>query len=90
MDQIESGLRPDVILSDIEMPNMNGFEFVEKLRASAQTKDIPVIMITSRTGDKHRQFADTIGVNHYLGKPYSEAELMFLLEEYTDIGQATA
>ncbi len=74
--------RPDVILSDVEMPRMDGFDFVRNLRADEKLRDIPVIMITSRTADKHRNYALEIGANHYLGKPYDEDTLLGLLNGY--------
>ena len=67
---------PDVMLLDIEMPRMDGFELATHVRNDARLKHVPIIMITSRTGDKHRQRATEIGVNHYLGKPFQEAELL--------------
>ncbi|MDQ7072341.1 MAG: response regulator [Gammaproteobacteria bacterium] len=67
---------PDIILLDIEMPRMDGFEFATLVRNIDQYKSLPIIMITSRTGDKHRERALNIGVNAYLGKPYQEIELM--------------
>jgi chemosensory pili system protein ChpA (sensor histidine kinase/response regulator) len=73
---------PDVILSDIEMPRMDGFDLVRNLRADARLSRLPVIMITSRTADKHRNYALEIGANHYLGKPYDEAELLGLVAGY--------
>lgn len=76
---------PDVILSDIEMPRMDGFDLVRNIRADDRLKDVPVIMITSRMADKHRQYAEKIGANHYLGKPYEEEELLGLLKEYTAV-----
>ncbi|ENO89407.1 Hpt domain-containing protein [Thauera linaloolentis] len=74
---------PDVVLSDIEMPRMDGFDLVRNLRADARTRAVPVIMITSRLADKHRRYAEEIGANHYLGKPYQEEELLALLAGYT-------
>jgi chemosensory pili system protein ChpA (sensor histidine kinase/response regulator) len=68
--------RPDLVLLDIEMPRMDGYEVATHMRADPRLKDVPIIMITSRTGDKHRQRAMDIGVNRYLGKPYQENELM--------------
>jgi chemosensory pili system protein ChpA (sensor histidine kinase/response regulator) len=68
--------RPSVILSDIEMPRMDGFEFVRRLRADPQLADLPVIMITSRIAKKHRDLARDLGVRHYLGKPYGDEELL--------------
>ncbi|MDR3159672.1 MAG: Hpt domain-containing protein [Zoogloeaceae bacterium] len=76
-------LVPDVILSDIEMPRMDGFDLVRNIRADHRLDKVPVIMITSRTADKHRSLAMDIGANHYLGKPYDEAELLRLLAGYT-------
>lgn len=76
-------LMPDVILSDIEMPRMDGFDFVRNVRSDHRLDKVPVIMITSRTADKHRNLAMEIGANQYLGKPYNEAELLKLLSDYT-------
>lgn len=81
LDQLEEGL-PDVILSDIEMPRMDGFEFVRNLRADERTREVPVFMITSRLADKHREYAEKLGANEYLGKPYDEEELLRLLQRY--------
>jgi len=68
--------RPDVMLLDIEMPRMDGFELARHMRSTEGLKDIPIIMITSRTGDKHRRHAQELGVRRYLGKPYQESELL--------------
>ncbi|WP_455198528.1 Hpt domain-containing protein [Kaarinaea lacus] len=67
---------PDVMLLDVEMPRMDGFELATTMRNDPRLKDIPIIMITSRTGDKHRQRALDIGVNMYMGKPYQEHDLI--------------
>ena len=67
---------PDVMLVDIEMPRMDGFDLTRNVRADSRLKQIPIIMITSRTADKHRAYAKEIGVNVYLGKPYQEEELL--------------
>jgi chemosensory pili system protein ChpA (sensor histidine kinase/response regulator) len=76
---------PDIMLLDIEMPRMDGFELATHVRNEPRLRDIPIIMITSRTGDKHRQRAMQIGVNRYLGKPFQETDLLeniqALLEE---------
>jgi chemosensory pili system protein ChpA (sensor histidine kinase/response regulator) len=68
--------KPDLMLLDIEMPRMDGFELATYIRNDERLKDLPIIMITSRTGAKHKQKAMDIGVNQYLGKPYQEEELM--------------
>jgi len=67
---------PDVMLLDVEMPRMDGFELAINMRNDERLKDIPIIMITSRTGQKHRDRAMNIGVNMYMGKPYNESELL--------------
>jgi chemosensory pili system protein ChpA (sensor histidine kinase/response regulator) len=67
---------PDVILLDIEMPRMDGYEVAAHVRNDTRLKDVPIIMITSRVGEKHRARAIELGVDDYLGKPYQEAELL--------------
>jgi chemosensory pili system protein ChpA (sensor histidine kinase/response regulator) len=74
---------PTVVLSDIEMPRMDGFDLVRNIRGDARLSSLPVIMITSRIAEKHREHARELGVNHYLGKPYSEDELLGLVAHYT-------
>jgi chemosensory pili system protein ChpA (sensor histidine kinase/response regulator) len=74
--------RPAVVLSDIEMPRMDGFDLVRNIRADSRLANLPVIMITSRIAQKHRDYAVELGVNHYLGKPYSEEELLALIGRY--------
>jgi chemosensory pili system protein ChpA (sensor histidine kinase/response regulator) len=68
--------RPDVILLDIEMPRMDGYEFASHVRNDERYSNVPIIMITSRVGDKHRARAIELGVNDYLGKPYQDAQLL--------------
>lgn len=67
---------PDIMLLDIEMPRMDGFELATHMRNEPRLKAIPIIMITSRTGDKHRRHAEEIGVERYLGKPFQEHDLL--------------
>ena len=71
---------PDVVLLDIEMPRMDGYELATQIRADARLRDVPIVMITSRVGDKHRAKAIEIGVNDYLGKPYQESQLLDAIE----------
>ena len=68
--------KPDLIMLDIEMPRMDGFEFAAHVRQNSDVPDVPIVMVTSRTGDKHRERAGQIGVQGYLGKPYREDILM--------------
>ncbi len=71
---------PDVILLDIEMPRMDGYEVASHVRNDPRLKDIPIVMITSRVGEKHRARAIELGVNEYLGKPYQEGQLLQAIE----------
>jgi chemosensory pili system protein ChpA (sensor histidine kinase/response regulator) len=75
-------VKPDVMLVDIEMPKMDGYDLTRNVRGTRATADIPIIMITSRTAEKHRSMAFELGVNEYLGKPYQEEELVRLLKQY--------
>ncbi len=77
---------PDVILLDIEMPRMDGFEFAKTIKGDARFASIPIIMITSRTAEKHRNRAAELGVDMFLGKPYQEDELLKHLREMTGVG----
>ena len=74
--------RPTLVLSDIEMPRMDGFDLARNIRGDAVLRDLPIIMITSRIAQKHRDHAMELGVNHYLGKPYSDEELLSLVKHY--------
>ncbi|WP_029045757.1 Hpt domain-containing protein [Cupriavidus sp. amp6] len=71
---------PDAMLVDIEMPNMDGFDLTRNVRSDSRTAHMPLVMITSRTADKHRRYAEEIGVNVYLGKPYNEDQLLATLQ----------
>lgn len=77
---------PCMVLSDIEMPHMDGFDLVRQIRANERLQHLPLVMITSRIADKHREHALSLGANHYLGKPYRDEELMRLVHHYA--GQA--
>jgi chemosensory pili system protein ChpA (sensor histidine kinase/response regulator) len=82
--------RPTVVLSDIEMPRMDGFDLARNIRGDAALRDLPIIMITSRIAEKHREHAMELGVNNYLGKPYSDEELLGLLKHYVEKATALA
>lgn len=73
---------PDVMLVDIEMPRMDGYDLTRNIRSDERYHNIPIIMITSRTADKHKGFALELGVNVYLGKPYQESELLAHLAQF--------
>jgi chemosensory pili system protein ChpA (sensor histidine kinase/response regulator) len=79
---------PDLVLLDIEMPRMDGYELATYMRNDSRLKAVPIIMITSRTGEKHRQRAFEIGVDRYLGKPYQEADLLRNVEETLRLSRA--
>ena len=79
--------KPAVVLSDIEMPRMDGFDLARNIRGDVRLRDLPIIMITSRIAEKHREHAKELGVDHYLGKPYSEDELMGLVRSYCPLPQ---
>ena len=77
---------PDVMLVDIEMPRMDGFDLTRNVRSDERTRHIPIIMITSRTATKHRNYALELGVNEYLGKPYQEDQLIGLIAGFVEKG----
>lgn len=83
MERLAGDELPALVLSDIEMPRMDGFDLVRNMRADARLAGLPVVMITSRIAQKHRDYAEQLGVNHYLGKPYDEEQLLGLIAGYT-------
>jgi chemosensory pili system protein ChpA (sensor histidine kinase/response regulator) len=74
--------RPAVVLSDIEMPRMDGMELIRQIRRDPKLADLPVIVITSRIAQKHRDHAMALGANHYMGKPYEDRDLLSLVQSY--------
>ena len=84
--EILAQVKPDLMLLDIEMPRMDGFEVARVVRSSKEFSELPIIMISSRTGEKHQQRARDLGVNEFLGKPYQEDQLLNLLDELLDFG----
>ncbi len=82
LEQVRGAL-PDAILLDIEMPRMDGFELTRVLHSDPRTRGIPIVMVTSRTAEKHRQYALDLGVRVYLGKPYSERDLLAHIAQCT-------
>jgi chemosensory pili system protein ChpA (sensor histidine kinase/response regulator) len=81
---------PDLILLDIEMPRMDGFEFTKTIKADPKHAHVPIIMITSRTADKHRARARELGIDLYLGKPFQEEELLRNMREMLGIAVTPA
>ena len=77
--------KPDLMLLDIEMPRMDGFEVATQVKNSSELKDLPIIIISSRTGDKHQTRAFELGVNRFLGKPFQEKELLEQINQLLDI-----
>ena len=86
IEQLEN-VKPDLMLLDIEMPRMDGFEVTNLVRHHDVHQDLPIIMITSRTGEKHRERAFSLGVTHYMGKPFQEAELLSNVENFLEASQ---
>ncbi|MES2071902.1 MAG: Hpt domain-containing protein [Pseudomonadota bacterium] len=86
LEQLQS-ITPDVMLVDIEMPRMDGFDLTRNVRSDARTTHIPIIMITSRTADKHKNYAYELGVNEYFGKPYREDDLLAAITRF--VGEKT-
>ena len=86
IEQLEN-VKPDLMLLDIEMPRMDGFEVTNLVRHHEVHQDLPIIMITSRTGEKHRERAFSLGVTHYMGKPFQEAELLSNVENLLEASQ---
>ena len=80
VEQLES-IKPDLMLLDIEMPRMDGFEVTNLVRHHEVHHQLPIIMITSRTGEKHRERAFSLGVSGYMGKPFQEAELLANIQQ---------
>lgn len=83
LEQLQS-ITPDVMLVDIEMPRMDGFDLTRNVRSDSRTHHIPIIMITSRTADKHRNYAAELGVNEYFGKPYREDDLLAAINGFVN------
>lgn len=80
-EKLADGLPVQGVICDIEMPRLDGYGFLDKINSSAKTKNIPVIMLTSRSSNKHRQLAMQLGARAYFSKPYNEQELLRTLEE---------
>jgi chemosensory pili system protein ChpA (sensor histidine kinase/response regulator) len=88
LELLEQGAPPDVVLLDIEMPRMDGYELTAALRARPALKGVPVVMLTSRAGEKHRRKAFDLGATDYLVKPYAEEALLEVVRRV--VGEARA
>ncbi len=83
IELLQQNSQVELIVSDLEMPNLNGFEFLNQLRQNPDLAGIPVVMLTSRSNDKHRQLATHLGAAAYMTKPYIEQEFLAVLKEIT-------
>jgi chemosensory pili system protein ChpA (sensor histidine kinase/response regulator) len=83
LEQLQN-VTPDILLVDIEMPRMDGFDLTRNVRSDSRLRAIPIIMITSRSASKHRNYAMELGVNEYYGKPFQEEALLKSIEGYVE------
>ncbi|HEY9627139.1 MAG TPA: response regulator [Coleofasciculaceae cyanobacterium] len=88
LDKLSAGLQVQVVICDIEMPRLDGYGFLAKIKASPPLEHIPIAMLTSRSGDKHRQLAMSLGASAYFSKPYNEQMLLQTLESLVELEAA--
>ena len=81
LDKLQNGLRVQAVICDIEMPRVDGYGFLGRIKSNNNFKDLPIAMLTSRSSDKHRQLAIQLGARAYFSKPYNEQELLKTLDE---------
>ncbi|MEL6457191.1 MAG: hybrid sensor histidine kinase/response regulator [Cyanobacteria bacterium J06621_15] len=81
LEKLQHHPEVDLVISDLEMPRMNGFELLSNLRQDANLANVPVVVLTSRSAEKHRQLAEALGANAYLTKPYLEHEFLSQVEQ---------
>ncbi|MBW4501408.1 MAG: hybrid sensor histidine kinase/response regulator [Scytonema hyalinum WJT4-NPBG1] len=81
LDKLQNGLRVQAVICDIEMPRVDGYGFLGRIKSNNDFKDLPIAMLTSRSSDKHRQLAIQLGARAYFSKPYNEQELLKTLDE---------
>lgn len=82
LDKLQHNPDVDLVISDLEMPRMNGFELLSNIRQNTNLASVPVVVLTSRSAEKHRQLAEALGANAYLTKPYLEHEFLSKVEEF--------
>jgi chemosensory pili system protein ChpA (sensor histidine kinase/response regulator) len=85
LERLEDGLTVQAVVCDIEMPRLDGFGFLAKVKANSQVAHVPIVMLTSRSGDKHRKLAGSLGATAYFSKPYNEQELLQTLERIVTV-----
>ncbi len=85
IEKLQEGIAVDVIMSDVEMPRLDGFGFLAQVKSIENCEDIPVVMLTSRSGDKHRQLAMSLGAADYFSKPFKQNELLQTLKQLIDL-----
>jgi chemosensory pili system protein ChpA (sensor histidine kinase/response regulator) len=83
LEKLDGGIMPQAVICDIEMPRLDGFGFLSRARANSKYKKIPIIMLTSRSGEKHRKLAMNLGATEYFSKPFKEQQLLSTLETLT-------
>lgn len=81
LERLENGLTVQTVICDIEMPRLDGYGFLAKIRSNASLKQLPIVMLTSRSGEKHRKLAENLGATAYFSKPYNEQVLLRTLEQ---------
>jgi chemotaxis family two-component system sensor histidine kinase/response regulator PixL len=81
VEKLQAGLSTQAVVCDIEMPRMDGYGFLATVKGQSQFKNLPVLMLTSRSGDKHRKIAMSLGANGYFSKPFKEQELLASLTQ---------
>jgi chemosensory pili system protein ChpA (sensor histidine kinase/response regulator) len=81
---------PDLILLDVEMPRMDGYELTSTLKGQAVYRDIPIVMLTSRAGEKHRRKALDLGVSEYVVKPYRDEVLLTIIRQLVSQARGVA
>lgn len=81
IDKLQGGLHVNAVICDIEMPRLDGFGVLTQIRRIPQCQNTPVMMLTSRTGQKHRQLAERLGAAAYFSKPFRESDLLATLDQ---------
>ncbi|MGQ9866751.1 MAG: response regulator [Pseudanabaenaceae cyanobacterium] len=83
LEKLENGLQPGAIIADLEMPRMDGYTLLQRVRARELTRNVPFVVLTSRTNERHRQQAAELGATAYVNKPYRNEEMIRLMQQLT-------